>query len=70
MDYSHLLKQARDRACMSARDVARLIDADTPQVYAWEAGRIRPSIETLRKYVAAGLLDPAEIFGTEEGDAA
>lgn len=63
MTTAELLKAARTSRGLTARQLGSMLDCEGSSIYAWEAGRIQPTIETLRKYVASGLITPSEVFG-------
>jgi transcriptional regulator with XRE-family HTH domain len=48
-----LLREARLRAGLTQRELARRVDRPQSQIARWESGRVEPSLETLRKLIRA-----------------
>lgn len=57
------IREARERAGMSRKDLANLLNCTRQQVYAWENGPHRPSLKTLeRLWSVLNITDPASFF--------
>jgi len=63
------LRLARLQRGLTIRQVGQLIDAAESLVCMWESGKRNPSADTLRKYVRAGFITPAEAMGVDDSAA-
>lgn len=68
LDFGNILRAARLRAGLTAREVAQTLGVSESRVSLWENGRAEPRARVLSQYVEAELLSPDEALGAKAID--